>query len=200
MATRITPKPGVSPDGWVSLGVIAKPHGIRGALKLHLWNEGGHVLRPGITVRLRGATASRDAQVIEAKNGVLVVDGNIDRTIAETLQGAEVLVRRADFPADKDDDTYLIDAVGARVEDTHGHALGVIEGFTDNGAQPLASVKTPSGPSVLVPFLRPIVVSMTAKCVVLDPPPGLFNLDDALDAGDANSAADDDADDDTADE
>jgi hypothetical protein len=57
--------------------------------------------------------------------------------------------------------------------------------FIDSGPQLLAEVKTPSGRVVLVPFVPPIVNSLGPP-IVLAPPGGLFNDEDALVAGSAH--------------
>jgi 16S rRNA processing protein RimM len=178
VATRITPTPGVSADGWVSLGVVARAHGIKGGLKLHLWNENTAVLRGGLEVKVGGKLCRVNAYAA----GLLHLAGVDDRNAAEALQGQEISARRADFPED-DTSTYLVDIVGARVEDTQGRVLGVVTSFGDNGAQALLAVTTP-GPGgksseVLVPYVPPIVQHVERGRVVLQPPPGMFD-DDAI--------------------
>lgn len=175
MATRLTPTPGVTPDGWVSIGVIARAHGIKGALKLHFWHEESHVLDAGLEIRVGKA----QKRVARYASGVLELEGLTDRNISEKLQGQEVFVRRDDFP-DDDDAVYLVDLVGAPVVHDNGTALGVVEGVSDNGAQPLLMVKQ-RGREVLVPFVDAIVKEATHERVVLTPPPGLFDEDAIVD-------------------
>ncbi len=175
MAARIVPTAGVTPDGWVSLGVVARAHGIRGALKLHLWHEQSAVLRGGLEVRI-GDVVRRVATYAA---GILAVDGVPDRTSAEALQGQEVFVLRADFPLDEGS-VYLVDLVGAEVVDTQGKKLGTVAGFSDNGAQPLLLVHG-HGKEVMVPFVDAIVESADKERVVLKPPAGMFEDADNLD-------------------
>lgn len=210
MAARIVPTPGVSPDGWVSLGVIARAHGIKGVLKLHLWNEESEVLGPGLEVQLGSAAGWRVHRVTSYASGLLQLEGVSDRNAAEALQGKELRVRRADFPEDEEG-TWLVDLVGARVEDDRGGLLGEVVGFSDNGAQELLEVRTPGGQDVLVPFVEPIVraVERGAEApsgrarVVLRPPGGLFDEDAVIDepegGADAEDAAKSDATDDAKD-
>ncbi|HEY4223338.1 MAG TPA: ribosome maturation factor RimM [Myxococcota bacterium] len=174
MAARVTPTPGVTADGWVSLGVIARAHGIRGALKLHLWQEGGAVLRGGLDVRI----GAKQHRVATYAAHILVVDGVPDKTAADLLQGQELFVRRADFPVDEDD-VYLVDLVGASVEDERGHKLGIVAGISDNGAQPLLLVHG-HGKEVMVPYVDAIVLEASPERVLLRPPAGLFDDADAV--------------------
>lgn len=192
-------------DVWIRLGVIGRPHGIRGALKLHLDNPDSETLRAGLEVRLVvGNAAPRLITIEKLQPGIVTLRGLADRTAAEALRHAVVEVRRSDFvDVDDDDDgvdAFLVDLIGAPVRTVDGVALGTILGFTDNVAQTLAEVRPlGKGPSVLVPFVPPIVHGIDDDGVVLAPPPGLFD-DDALVAGSAHEAdtraADDDGDDD----
>ncbi len=177
-------------DTWVRLGVVGRPHGVRGALKLHLDNPGGKTVVGGLEVRCRQGDRSRPFTVERWAGGVLTFVGVADRTFAEGLVNAVLEVRRADFNVDDEDEdgAFLIDLIGLSVFDEAGTLLGTISSFGDNVAQVLADVKTPSGQSVLVPFVPPIVVSIEDDRIVLAPPLGLFNDADAIEAGTAQTA------------
>jgi len=174
VASRITPTAGVTPDGWVSLGVIARAHGIKGALRVHLWHEEGAVLRGGLEIRIGGVSY----RVATYAAGILTVDGVKDRTAAEALQSQEILVSRADFPS-TEGDVYLVDLVGAPVVDESGKKLGTVAGIGDNGAQPLLLVHG-HGKEVMVPYVPAIVLAADHDEVLVRPPPGLFEEKDAV--------------------
>jgi 16S rRNA processing protein RimM len=182
---------------WVRLGVVGRPHGIRGAVKVHLDNPKSTALRAGRRVRLVVDGAVSPHEIAAYGGGVLTLVGVGDRDAAERLTHAVVEIARVELG----DDVLLIDVIGRDVVDGDGQALGRIACFHDNGAQPVAEVKTPDGRAVLVPFVPPIVVSLGER-VVLAPPPGLFDDDDALvvaEADDEDHGGDDDASDDGAD-
>jgi 16S rRNA processing protein RimM len=159
---------------WVRIGVVARPHGVRGGLKLHLDNPDSEVLRAGLPVRL----GDEERTVARVYGTALVdLDGVSGRDAADALRGREVLVRREDFPPPSEDEAYLVDLLGARVlHDDDGRQLGVIEGFSDNGAQPLAEVRTPAGQVRLMPFVPGIVthVDEDERVVKVAPPEGLL--------------------------
>ena len=174
---KLTPTPGVTADGWVSIGVLAKAHGIKGAIKFHPWNdEAGDVLEPGLAIRV-GTT---DRRVTRYASKILELEGLTDRNESEKLMGKEVFARREDFPEEEEGALYLVDLVGALVFDVSGAALGSVTGISDNGAQPLLMVKTPSG-EVLVPYVDAFVREASHERIVLAPPPGLFNEDAIVD-------------------
>ncbi len=185
-------------DGWVSLGHVARAHGIKGGLRLHLWNVDSETIRPGLEVELRapsGPTAPGPAKGAGAKKtkrlkiatvyGPMLVqfEGVHDRTAAEPLQGAELFARRADFPdIEEDEEGYLVDYVGAILVDCEHGERGVIEGFLVDTAQPLAEVRVPGkSQPVLVPFVDELVVRIEEgppRKVVMRLPEGLFDLDE----------------------
>jgi 16S rRNA processing protein RimM len=176
VAARLTPTPGVTADGWVSIGVIARAHGIKGALKLHFWNEESHVLEAGLSIRV----GTVEKRVVRYASGILELEGLSDRNVSEKMQGQEVFVRRDDFPEDDDGGVYLVDLMGAPVVHENGTALGTVQGVSDNGAQPLLMVKL-GAREVLVPFVDAIVKEATPDKIVLTPPPGLFDEDAVVD-------------------
>ena len=174
---KLTPTPGVTADGWVSIGVLAKAHGIKGAIKFHPWNdEAGDVLEAGLAIRV-GTT---DRRVVRYASKILELDGLTDRNESEKLMGKEVFVRREDFPEEEEGALYLVDLVGAPVFHENGASLGTVDGISDNGAQPLLMVKTATG-EVLVPYVDAFVREATHDRVVLAPPKGLFDEDAVVD-------------------
>lgn len=173
-----------SDDPWIYIGRVARPHGVRGGVKIHLENPDSDVLAEGLVLRLEQPKKPAREVVVSRFYGQANVDleGVTDRDAAEALRNAQLHVRRSDFPALDDDETYLVDLIGAEVRHADGHVLGVLESFSDNRAQPLAEVRTPADAGsllVLVPFVPGIVtdVDEAARVVVMDPPEGLFEGD-----------------------
>ena len=178
-----------SVDTWVRLGVVGRPHGVRGALKLHLDNPDGGTVVAGLEIRCRQGERTRPFTVARWAGGVLTFVGVDDRTIAEGLVNSILEVRRADFAEEADEDeAFLIDLIGLPCVDAAGVVFGTIIAFSDNVAQVLAEVKTPAGPVVLVPFVPPIVVAIEDDRIVLAPPGGLFDEAEAIEAGSAQTA------------
>lgn len=178
---------GVDPDRLVRLGVVGRPHGVRGGLKVHLDNPKGRTLIAGRKVRLQLAGRALDHVVAIAGGGVVTFVGVEGRTAAEALVHAELFVRRGDLAADGDG-AFLVDLVGQDVVHTDGRPLGTLAGFIDTGAQLLAEIRLEGGRVVLVPFVAPIVVG-AGPPIVLAPPAGLFDGEDAVVADDEDAPA-----------
>jgi len=80
------------------------------------------------------------------------------RDQAEALRGLTLHVRRDDLPAPEDDDEfYLADLIGLKVESPDGEALGLIKGVQDFGAGDLLEIQPARGPSWWLPFTREAV-------------------------------------------
>jgi len=165
------------------VGRIAKAHGIGGEVSVEVRTD---VPDERFVV---GATLDTDP----AHLGPLVVERTrwhsgrllvafvavVDRTAAERLRGASLVVDSATSPTIEDDDEYWDhDLAGLEVTSTAGDVLGVIDDVVHPPGADLLVVRRPDGGEALVPFVRDIVttVDLTARRVVVDPPAGLFEL------------------------
>ena len=104
--------------GALEIGVIVKPHGIRGALKVRLhWSESaafGELSK--VTVVLpsgEGSVAQIEALARAGDFLVLNLRGVCTRIDAEKLRAARLLVNRTQLPELKPGEFYLADLVGA---------------------------------------------------------------------------------------
>lgn len=117
-------------DAWVPLAEIARPHGVRGELRLKVFNATSDVLlaQDEVLVRLpegeehevsvEGARRAGDAILMKLYS----VD---DRDRAEELRGAFVCVRRRDFPPPEEDEFYAVDIVGGEAR-LDGARIGAV--------------------------------------------------------------------------
>jgi 16S rRNA processing protein RimM len=77
---------------------------------------------------------------------------------------------------------------GLAVLDTDGRAIGVVDDVLHLPGQDLLAVRREGGREVLVPFVAELVpqIDLEAGRVVIDPPPGLLNLDELDPAAEAD--------------
>jgi 16S rRNA processing protein RimM len=110
----------MDPDAWVPLAEVARPHGVRGELRLRLFNKSSDTLldQDEVLVRLPDGE-EHEVSVDKARradDAILMKLYSIDdRDRAEELRGALVCVRRKDFPAAEPGEFYAIDVVGSEV-------------------------------------------------------------------------------------
>jgi 16S rRNA processing protein RimM len=114
---------------FVPVAEVARPHGIKGELRLKLYNEGSELLtelaqgsrRRGaeVPLKLRLPTGVEQPLVItsaRASNKALLVKfaDVVDCNAAELLRGAVILVPRDAFPPLEEGEFYACDIEGAR--------------------------------------------------------------------------------------
>ncbi len=109
-----------APETWVPLAEVARPHGVRGELRLKLFNKDSDVLLhlDGVLVRTKDGE-EQEVSVDGARRADQAILMRLhsvgDRNRADELRGALICVRRADFPPLDDGEFYACDVLGARV-------------------------------------------------------------------------------------
>ena len=119
------------PDDWVPLAEVARPHGVKGELRLRLFNATSDVLlgQEEVLVRLPDGGEEHEVSVERARradDAILMKLFSVDdRNRAEDLRGAHICVRRRDFPDAEPGEFYAIDVVGAEAR-LAGERVGVV--------------------------------------------------------------------------
>lgn len=115
----------------VALAEVARPHGVKGELRLKVYNRDSDLLRQMKEVTLELPSGKR--QVIALKsarwaNDALLVTLAVstDRDSADALRGAKLFVDRNAFPPADEDEYYACDLEGTTVFDPEGE-VGVVE-------------------------------------------------------------------------
>ncbi len=107
----------MDPEQWVPLAEVARPHGVRGELRLRLFNKTSDVLLGMEEVLVRFPDGEEHEVSVEtarrADDAILMKLYSVDdRNRAEELRGAHVCVRRRDFEPTAPGEFYAIDVVG----------------------------------------------------------------------------------------
>ncbi len=118
------------PDAWVPLAEIARPHGVKGELRLKVFNKTSDVLLEQDEVLVRLENGEEHEVSVEAArradDAILMKLYSVDdRDRAADLRGAHVCVRRRDFPPLEEGEFYTVDIVGAEVR-LGGERLGEV--------------------------------------------------------------------------
>jgi 16S rRNA processing protein RimM len=105
-------------DEWVPLAEIARPHGVRGEVRLRLFNKASDTLLGMEEVLVRLPDGEEHEVSVDrarrADDAILMKLHSVDdRDRADELRGAIVCVRRKDFPPAEEGEFYAIDVVGA---------------------------------------------------------------------------------------
>jgi 16S rRNA processing protein RimM len=174
----------------VTVGRIGRPHGVRGDVVVGVRTD---------EPELRFAPGSRlDTDPVGVgpltvagyrwHSGALLVrfEGIGDRTAAAELGGTWLMADSATFAALDDPDMFRDgDLVGLTVRTVDGTVVGTVTDVLHHGQdilaiQPAAPVGARAG-QILIPFVKAIVpqVDIPGGVLVIDPPEGLLNLEDA---------------------
>lgn len=122
-------------DDYVALGAVTRPHGIRGELKVKVFNPDSSLLASQRTVRMVMPDDSvREVTVRqrrEVPGGLIVrLEGVDDRDAAEALRGARFEVSRSELGPTEEGEYFVVDLVGCRAmvgDETIGEVVDVIE-------------------------------------------------------------------------
>ena len=180
------PPPVTGRAGELLVGVVVRAHGLRGELGVEVRTDSPEErFAPGARLVARrrgepdatlvvGATRSHSGRLLVAFEGIG------DRTAAEALRGARLLVEAAALPPTGDPDEYHDHELeGLRVELADGEPVGTVREVLHGPAGELLVVARSGAPDALVPFVRQIVptVDPAAGRMVLTPPDGLLDVD-----------------------
>jgi 16S rRNA processing protein RimM len=121
----------LGPDAWVPLAEVMRPHGVRGELRLRLFNRDSDLLLSLDEVLVRFPDGDEQEVSVDgarrANEAILMRLHSVDgREGADALRGAIVCARRADFPPLGDGEFYACDVEGARVVVEGGEELGPV--------------------------------------------------------------------------
>jgi 16S rRNA processing protein RimM len=110
----------IAPDAWVPLAEVARPHGVRGELRLKPYNRDSDLLLDLDEVLLRFPQGDEQEVSVDgarrADDAILMKLYSVDdRDRAEELRGVVVCARRRDFPPLDPGEFYACDVEGARV-------------------------------------------------------------------------------------
>jgi 16S rRNA processing protein RimM len=150
----------------LSVGVIGRPHGVRGEVYFRPHNPQSRAFD-----EIRQLSIVRDGQsrLYEVVSMRPVADAYIarlagvdDRDAAAALTLGEVRVARTQLPSLAPGEYYVEDVVGCAVEGEDGRPLGVVRGIMWNGAHDVATVEGPDARERLIPLLPEFVLNVDA--------------------------------------
>lgn len=159
---------------------IGKPHGLKGevTVRLHTDAPDDRFVVGTAFATDPAATGPLTLRTHRVHNGIhlLSFEEATDRTAAEALRGTRLLMSADE--TEEDDAWYAEDLVGLDVVDPDGHPLGTVVELHDRPVQDLLEVRLTNGRTGYVPFVEQIVpvVDLGAGQIVVDAPPGLFDL------------------------
>ena len=171
----------------VTVGRIGRPHGIRGDVVVSVRTDEPE-LRFALGARMDTDPVGAGPLTVAGTrwhSGELLVrfEGISDRTTASGLGGTWLFVDAATLGDNGDPDSFRDgELVGLSVRTTDGTVVGTVDDVLHSGQDVLVIRPAAGGADILVPFVKAIVPEVDVKggVLVIDPPPGLLNFEDAF--------------------
>lgn len=163
----------------VLIGVVVRPHGVRGLVRIRSFAADPAALGAYGPVSDRDGRRSFRIEPVSVDKDMVTarVAGVADRDAAESLRGMELFLPRTALPAPADEEYYHHDLVGLAAVSTEGADLGRVVAVENFGAGDVLELLLPSGRPAMVPFTRDFVpvVDIAAGRVVVDAAPGVLD-------------------------
>jgi 16S rRNA processing protein RimM len=163
----------MDPEAWIPLAEIARPHGVRGEVRLRLFNKASDTLLTLDEVLVRLPDGEEHEVSVEkarrADDAILMKLYSIDdRDRADELRGALVCVRRRDFPREEEGEFYTVDVVGAEAR-LDGKRIGSVKDILAYPAATSILLAMDDGEGDLeIPLASAFVANVDAKAKVVD--------------------------------
>lgn len=156
-----------APPGLLEIGVVRRPHGVKGDTYVDLLTDREERLAVGSRLwagsQWRTITFSKHLP----QRWLVHFEGFDDRTAVEALTNAPLFAE----PVEDLDALWVHDLLGTRVVEINGTERGEVVGVLANPAHDLLELQS----GALVPVV--FVVSCVDGITTIDPPDGLFDLD-----------------------
>lgn len=154
--------------GYISVGKILNFHGIQGEAKVGFSKSQQEFFCSLKEVFLKNELDYLPLKIksIRLHKNIALVKFEGINSINELLEfkGAYLYVTEQTIRENLDEDEFLIDElVSLSVYDQNGIKKGFVVGVSNNGANDLLFVKTPSKNIVLVPFVKALVTDVNMK-------------------------------------
>jgi 16S rRNA processing protein RimM len=169
----------------IAVGVIRKPHGVRGEASIEPWTESLDRFDDLDVVTLVSPddAKTRETKVesvrIHAGRALMKFEGIETPEEVQTLRGWSVEIPETEARELEDDEYFLHDLVGLTLVDAEGKERGVVTDAYEGGGGILLRVKRPDGKAFELPFAAELCteIDLEAKRMIVALPEGIDDLD-----------------------
>ncbi|KAB8319974.1 ribosome maturation factor RimM [Tolypothrix campylonemoides VB511288] len=200
ISSSSSPLPTPIPEGWLEIGTIVAPQGLRGEMRVYpntdfpeRFEVAGTrwLLRPGEAEPQPIELLS--GRYVEGKNLCIVKLASVEnREQVEELRGCKLLVKDCDRPQLGEDEYHVVDLLEMQVfMQESGELVGTVVDVIPAGHDLLEvqlhqqhnkgqTTKDKKQKTVLIPFVKAIapVVDIAARRIEITPPDGLLEIND----------------------
>ena len=148
------------------IGLIGKPHGIKGEVKVFPLTDDTNKFKRIKKVVIDGKAYTVSSAKIAADTVILALHEVTDRNFAETLRGKYVEISRSDEEPLGEFSFYVSDILGSRVLTDDGAKLGEVLSVTPAKTD-VFTVLCDNGKKLSFPFLKDLLSSFDAESKTL---------------------------------
>lgn len=169
------------PPDFVLIGIVARPHGVRGEVCINPVSqvEGRFRLLQAVLINLGSEVKEFKVEKVRAKGKqvILKLAGIETRDQAEGLRNAEIGVRFADVAPLPEDTFYVFDLIGCHVVGNASGVIGKVGDVLQMPANDVLVVETQRG-EILIPFVKCVIrnVDLKNKLISIEEIEGLLDL------------------------
>lgn len=166
----------------IPVGRIARPHGVRGALKLYPYGETLAGQSSGDKLFLNSASRRTRSELtfvsLRSQGRVWVAQfeelTNVDE--AREFVGEEVFLPEDRLPPTGEGEYYHYQLIGLSVETLQGRQMGTLRAIIETGGSDVYVVDF-DGSEILIPAVEGVIldVDLVRQRMVIDPPEGLID-------------------------
>lgn len=143
------------PPDHLAVGLVRKPHGVRGEVRVEFLTDRPERFQPGVTVHVGQGLRPLEVERLRLHqdHGILKLAGVEDRNAAESLRGELLHVPFSEAHPLEEGQFYEHQIIGLAVETTDGEHLGRVTEILYTGANDVYVVDGPRG-EILLPAIR----------------------------------------------
>jgi 16S rRNA processing protein RimM len=172
-------------DDHVLIGKVAKPHGIRGEVKVYTFSElpDNLQLYKSLVLQKPGESETRKYSLVKSrpqgKLAIVQLQGVDTRDEAEALQGSEIWLDKSEIPGLEPGEYYWHQFVGLQAVTDTGTALGKISGLFTTKAHDVMVIAGAER-EYMIPVNDEIIKQVDTKAgkVIIAPPAGLLEVNE----------------------
>ena len=161
--------------GFRAVGRVGRSWGLQGHVRVQSLTDFPERFAPGARVFIDEQPYAIEACHWQRRTPCLLLSGVRSPEAADALRGRLLEVPDAEHPAFSENEFYVDDVEGCRVETLDGTVLGTVREVLQPGANDVYVVERGARRDLLVPAIRSVVlrVDVPAQRIVVDLPPGL---------------------------
>ncbi|MCK5688806.1 16S rRNA processing protein RimM [Myxococcota bacterium] len=164
---------------WVTFGILGRPHGVRGEIRLYPYESNGELPEGLSSVRLiskSGIVRSEKIGTVRwTSNAYLVKFENINgRDAASSVVNSRFEIPFEQLPDLDEGEFFLFELIGSEVLNEAGKSLGIAKKIISAGRNELLSIEGDAG-ELLLPLVSDIIIRFhrDESRLIVRPPPGL---------------------------